>query len=44
VGHKVEIAGIVAETPTAPAGATSSTHAPRLKVESIRMIEPACPR
>ena len=44
VGHKVEIAGMVAETPTAPAGATSSTNAPRLKVESIRMIEPACPR
>jgi hypothetical protein len=44
VGHKVEISGTVAETPTAPAGATSSTHAPRLKVESVKMLEPTCPR
>ncbi|HZP47479.1 MAG TPA: hypothetical protein VFB07_03010 [Vicinamibacterales bacterium] len=44
VGQKVEIAGTVAETPTAPAGATSSTNAPRLKVESVKVIEPTCPR
>jgi hypothetical protein len=44
VGHKVEIAGMVAEAPTAPAGATSATNAPRLKVESIRMLDPTCPR
>ena len=44
VGHKVEVTGTVAETPTAPAGATSSTNAPRLKVEAVKMIEPSCPR
>ncbi len=44
VGHKVEVSGTVAETPTAPAGATSSTNAPRLKVESIRMVDSICPR
>ncbi len=44
VGQKVEVSGTVAEMPTAPAGATSSTNAPRLKVESIRMIDSTCPR
>jgi hypothetical protein len=44
VGHKVEISGTVAEAPTAPAGATSSTHAPRLKVESVKMLDATCPR
>lgn len=44
VGQKVEISGTVTETPTAPAGATSSTNAPRLKVESVKMLEPTCPR
>jgi hypothetical protein len=44
VGHKVEVSGTVAEAPTAPAGATSSTNAPRLRVESIKMIDATCPR
>ena len=44
VGHKVEISGTVAEVPTAPAGASSSTNAPRLKVEAVKMLEPTCPR
>ena len=44
VGQKVEVSGTVAETPTAPAGATSSTNAPRLRVESVKVIEPTCPR
>lgn len=44
VGQKVEVAGTVVDTPTAPAGATSSTNAPRLKVESVRVIDATCPR
>ena len=44
VGHKVEVTGTVAEVATAPAGATSSTNAPRLKVEAVKMLEPTCPR
>lgn len=44
VGQKVEVSGTVAETPTAPAGAGSSTNAPRLKVESVKMLAPTCPR
>jgi hypothetical protein len=44
VGHKVEVSGTIAENPTAPAGATSSTNAPRLRVESVKMIDATCPR
>jgi hypothetical protein len=44
VGHKVEITGTVADNMTAPAGAGSSTNAPRLKVESVKMLEPTCAR
>jgi hypothetical protein len=44
VGHKVEVSGTIADIPTAPAGATSSTNAPRLRVESIKMIDASCPR
>ncbi|HZT75040.1 MAG TPA: hypothetical protein VFA27_00180 [Vicinamibacterales bacterium] len=44
VGQKVEVTGTIADTPTAPAGATSATHAPRLTVESITMLDPTCPR
>jgi hypothetical protein len=44
VGQKVEVSGTIAETPTAPAGATSSTNPPRLKVEAVRVIDPTCPR
>ena len=44
VGQKVEVSGVIAETPTAPAGATSSTNAPRLRVESIKMLDPTCQR
>ncbi len=44
VGQKVEVSGTVADPPTAPAGASSSTGAPRLKVESVKMLAPTCPR
>lgn len=44
VGQKVEIAGTVVDAPTAPAGATSSTNAPRLKVETVRVVDATCPR
>ena len=44
VGHKVEVTGTLAETATAPAGAGSSTNVPRLRVESIRMLDLTCPR
>ena len=44
VGHKVEVSGTIAEAPTAPAGASSSTNAPRLKVESVKMLDVTCRR
>jgi hypothetical protein len=44
VGHKVEITGTVVDSATAPAGAGSSTNAPRLKVDSVKMLDPTCPR
>ena len=44
VGQKVEISGTVAEMPTAPAGTSSATTAPRLKVESIKTLSPTCAR
>ena len=44
VGQKVEVSGTVADLPTAPAGTSSSTSAPRLKVESIKTLSPTCAR
>jgi hypothetical protein len=40
VGHKVEIAGTVDQPSSA---STSSTSAPKLKVETIKMIAASCP-
>jgi len=44
VGHKVEVTGTVAESATAPAGAGSTTNVPRLKVDSVKMLDATCPR
>ena len=44
VGHKVEVTGTVADSATAPAGAGSSTNVPRLKVDSVKMLDATCPR
>jgi len=44
VGHKVEITGTLADNATAPAGAGSASNAPRLKVDTVKMIDPTCPR
>jgi hypothetical protein len=44
VGHKVEITGTLADNATAPAGAGSSTNAPRLKVDTVKMLDATCPR
>ncbi|HZR22903.1 MAG TPA: hypothetical protein VFA59_04890 [Vicinamibacterales bacterium] len=44
VGHKVEVTGTIADNATAPAGAGSTTNAPRLKVESVKMVDATCPR
>jgi hypothetical protein len=48
VGHKVEIAGTLDESPspsTAPAGTSSSaeSRSPKLKVDTVRMIAATCP-
>ena len=43
VGHKVEISGSVEDAASAsPAGAASSSSAPKLKVDSVKMIAPSC--
>jgi hypothetical protein len=44
VGQKVEITGTLAERPTAPAGAGSAANMPRVMVDSIKVIDAACPR
>ena len=44
VGQKVEITGTLAERPTAPAGAGSAANLPRVMVESVKVIDPTCPR
>ncbi|HEV3140979.1 MAG TPA: hypothetical protein VGY57_10705 [Vicinamibacterales bacterium] len=44
VGQQVEVTGVLAETPTSPAGAGSTANLPRLLVERVKVIEPACPR
>jgi len=44
VGQKVEITGTLADTPTEPAGAGSTANMPRVLVESVKVIDPTCPR
>lgn len=44
VGHKVEVTGTLADSATAPAGAGSTTNVPRLKVDSVKMLDATCPR
>jgi hypothetical protein len=44
VGHKVEVTGTVVDVATGPAGAGSSTNAPRLKVDAVKMLDATCPR
>jgi len=45
VGHKVEISGVIQEptstTPTQPAA--SAANAPKLKVDTVRMVASTCP-
>lgn len=44
VGHKVEISGTVGKAPKATqAPAASAANAPKLKVDSVRMISSTCP-
>ncbi len=44
VGQKVEVTGTVADRATSPAGAGSSANVPRLKVETVTVLDTACPR
>ena len=45
VGHKVEVTGVVDSTGAAPAGdAASRDSAPRVKVESVKMLAETCAR
>jgi hypothetical protein len=44
VGHKVEITGTLADNATSPTGAGSSTNAPRLKVDTVKMLDATCAR
>jgi len=44
VGQKVEVTGTLADRPTAPAGAGSTANMPRILVESVKVIDAACPR
>jgi hypothetical protein len=46
VGHKVEITGTIEEQPASPsggAGAGAAPPAPRLKVDSVKMVSTSCP-
>jgi hypothetical protein len=44
IGHKVEVTGEVESMPSssAPAGSSSSASAPKLKVDTIRMVAASC--
>src|SRR5262249_49385100 len=42
VGHKVEISGSLEEAMPSPSGAASSSSAPKLKVDSVKMIASSC--
>ena len=44
IGQKVEITGTLAEKPTEPAGAGSRANLPRVLVESVKVIDPTCPK
>ena len=44
VGQQVEITGSLAERPTAPAGAGSTANVPRVRVDSVKVIDATCPR
>jgi hypothetical protein len=44
VGQKVEISGTLADMPTEPAGTGASTNVPRLRVDSVKVLNATCPR
>ena len=44
VGQKVQVIGTLADKPTEPAGAGSKANLPRVVVDSVKVIDPACPR
>jgi hypothetical protein len=44
VGHKVEVTGNLEDAPTEPAGAGSPSNPPRLRVETVKMLDATCPR